>query len=237
MPHVNLLSPVGRVMATRDSVAPEPSASRGCAKPPGHATGRSEAACPCCVHAFVHLPRSPLRRHGVPDVRTDRSAARIRAAVTSVRRCGVVDGPQWAERSPHRCMDRRASQSNPATECTNRRVRAPSVIPGAFERNVQPPRATPAASPVRADSISRRAPSTCDGQCILRGRGPSPAHDLPRTFHRRPGRYRAEHSSRPRPRAGTRPCGSGHHGSIEVHPGRARAAMTQLCDLSRRSAL
>ena len=218
------------------------------AKPPSHATGRSEAACPCCVHAVVHLPRSPLRRHGVPDVRTDRSAARIRAAVTSVRRCGVVDGPQWAERSPRRCMDRRASQSNPATERTNRRVRAPSVIPGAFERNVQPQRATPSREPGASRFISRRAPSTCDGRFVLRGRGPSPAHDLPRTFHRRPGRYRAEHSCRPRPRAGTRPCRSGHHRSSGVHPGCPWGAMTRprlrtaqhwaaRCDLSRRSAL
>ena len=76
---------------------------------------------------LVHLPRSPLRRHGGPEVRTDRGATRIRAAVSSVRRCGVVDGPVWGERSPLRCLDRRASQRNSATECANRGVRAPSV--------------------------------------------------------------------------------------------------------------
>ena len=57
---------------------------------------------------------------------------------------------------------------------------------------------------------------------------PAPAHDLPRTFHRRPGRYRAEHSCRPRPRAGTRPCRSGHHRSRGgVHPGCPWGTMTR----------
>ena len=70
---------------------------------------------------YTYLDRR-YAAHGGPDVRTDRGVARIRAAVTSVRRCGVVDGPLWGERSPHRCMDRRASQRSPATECANRGV-------------------------------------------------------------------------------------------------------------------
>lgn len=109
-------------------VAPGLLAAGGCAsKPSDYATGGSEAARPCRVYAFVHLPRSPLRRHGGLDVRTDRGVARIRAAVTSVRRCGMVDGSRRGERSPHRCMDRRASQRSPAIGRTNRGVRAPSV--------------------------------------------------------------------------------------------------------------
>ncbi len=106
----------------RDRVAPG-LASNGCAsKPAEHGAGRSEGARPCRVHALVHVSQSPLRRHGGPDLRTDRGAPRIRPAVTSIRRCGMVDGPRWDERSPHRGMDRRASQRSPATECANRGV-------------------------------------------------------------------------------------------------------------------
>jgi len=98
-------------------------ASGGCAsKPAEHGTGRTEGARPCRVHAFVHVSESPLRRHGGPDLRTDRGAPRIRPAVTRIGRCGMVDGPLWDERSPHRCLDGRASQRSPATACANRGV-------------------------------------------------------------------------------------------------------------------
>jgi len=106
---------------TRGDVASGLVASRGRASEPwGRAPGGSETPRPCGVHAVVRLPQSPLRRNGIPDVRPDRSVARIRPAVTRIGRCGVVDEPLWGRRSPYGCMDRRASHRCPATECPNR---------------------------------------------------------------------------------------------------------------------
>ena len=132
MPHAGLRSPVGRAIAAvaarlrgrwyREDV---PESLR--IAPPDDAK-------PSVPAAYMPLYTYLERRYAGTVVLTFeqiRGLARIRAAVTSVRRCGVVDGQPRGKRSPYGGMDRRASPRRPPTECSDRGVRTASVIAAA----------------------------------------------------------------------------------------------------------
>ena len=122
MPHVNLLSPVGRVIATvaawlRGSHREDVPVSLRIT-PPDEARPAVPAA---YMPLFTYLDR---RYAGTVVLTFEQIEALLGFAPPSPAFAdrGMVDGPVWGERSPHRCMDRRASHRGPATECANRDV-------------------------------------------------------------------------------------------------------------------
>ena len=176
---------------------------------------------------FTYLDHQ-LRRHGVPDVRTDRSAARIRAAVTT----GVFADAEWWT-GPSQQNDRHSAAWTAARRgaeprqlrAPDRRVRAPSVIPGALERNVQPLRDKTSRDPGGSQSVSIARPQPVTDHASYVRPLPSP---------RAPGHVTAVLGDVVLSTAlvlglalAPRPCRSGRHRGIGVHPGRAWAAVTR----------